>query len=263
MWIEKLARFGYATKGFVYILVGILAVLVALDAGGDTTGTSGALHKLAGQPYGQFLLGLIAVGLVGYSLWRLIQAINDPDNKGNDAKGLATRAGYVLSGLVYLALAYEAADLALGSGSSSGSSGGSREDMTAQVLSQPFGQWLVGTVGAVIIGVGFYRIYRAWKIKFRKTLDLRELDQGQETMIVQVCRVGIMARGIVYILLGFFVIQAARQFDPEKVKGMDQMLQTVAQQPFGKILLLLIALGLVAYGIYMEVQARYRRIKVD
>ncbi|MDY7022621.1 MAG: DUF1206 domain-containing protein [Cyanobacteriota bacterium] len=261
MWLENLARIGYATKGVVYILVGMLAVLVALGSGGKTTGTSGALNTIAEQPYGKVILVLVAVGLIGYSVWRLIQAVKDPGNKGNDLKGLATRAGYVLSGLAYTGLAYEAMDLVVNF--PGGNNGDSKEDWTARLLSQPFGRWLVGTVGAVIIGVGFYRIYRAWKVKFRKSLDLRELSYSQENVILQVCRVGIVARGIVYILLGFFVIQAARQFDPEKVRGLDQMLDTIVRQPMGKVMLLMMALGLVAYGIYMEVQARYRRIKVD
>ncbi|NJO47237.1 MAG: DUF1206 domain-containing protein [Oscillatoriales cyanobacterium RM2_1_1] len=258
MWIERLARFGYATKGVVYILIGMLAVLVAFNAGGKTTGSSGALRTIAEQPYGRFLLILIAIGLLGYALWRWVQAVKDPDHKGNDFKGLATRAGYILSGLIYAGLAFEATKLVLNFGGNG--DGDSREDWTAQLLSQPFGQWLAGTVGAVIVGVGFYRIYRAWKIKFRKSLNLQELDQNQTNLVVQVCRAGIVARGIVYVLLGFFLIQAAYQFDPEQVKGMDELFQTVARQPLGKVLLLLIALGMIAYGIYMEIQARYRRI---
>ncbi|MGB3405643.1 MAG: DUF1206 domain-containing protein [Microcoleaceae cyanobacterium] len=259
MWIERLARFGYATKGFVYGVIGVLAVVAAFSTGGKTTGSEGALQTLAAQPLGQILLLLIGVGLIGYIIWRIVQAVNDPDNKGSDFKGIFQRLGYVTSGLVYTGLAWTAFKLALGAGSSSGG-GNTKQDITAQILSQPFGRWMIGTMGAFIIGLGCYRLYKAYHTKFRKRLDLQELNLTQEKIIVNICRIGIAARGIVFILIGFFLIQAARQFDADEVRGLDGVLQTLAQQPFGKILLALVALGLIAYGIYMGVQARYRQI---
>lgn len=261
MWVERVASYGYATKGFVYILVGILAILVIFTQGGKITGTSGALHTVAQQPYGQFLLILIAFGLVSYSFWRLVQAIKDPRNQGNDAKGLLTRGGYILSGIIYSTLAYEAIDIVFDF--PGGNNEDSKEDWTARILLQPFGRWIVGIGGAMMIGVGFYRIYRALRVKFRKTLDLTELNEDQKTLVIQVCRVGILARGIIYILFGFFIIQAAYQFEANEVKGLDQLLQTIVIQPWGQLLLLLFALGLVAYGIYMEVKARYRNIDLN
>ncbi len=259
MWIERLARFGYATKGAVYILIGILAILAAFTTAGKKTDTTGALHTIAAQPLGQLLLILITVGFIGYTLWRFVQAIQDPDQKGTDPKGIVARGGYLIKGLIYGSLAFNAALLAMGSGGSNG--GNSKQDWTALLLAQPFGQWLVGTIGAFVIGIGLYRIYKAYHTKFRKYLDLRELNLTQEKLIVNICRFGIIARGVIFIMLGFFLIQAARQFDPNEVRGLDGTLQTVAQQPFGKFLLAIFALGLVAYGIYMGVQARYRRIK--
>lgn len=261
MWVEKLARLGYAAKGTVYGLIGILAVMAAFSTGGKTTDSKGALHTIAAQPFGSFLLVLVAIGLIGYVLWRLVQAITDPDNKGNDAKGIATRLGYAISGLIYAGLATEAILLATHSSKSGG--GKSKEDWTALVLQQPFGRWLVALGGALLIGLGFYMIYQAYKIKFRKKLDLTELDSKQETWAVRISRIGITARGIVFVMLGFFLIQASVQYDPEKARGLDGALQTIAQQPFGKILLGLMAIGLIAYGVYMWIQARYRRIKTS
>ena len=258
MWVERLARFGYATKGAVYGLIGILAVMAAFTAGGKTTDTKGALHTIAAQPHGQILLILVAVGLVGYVIWRFVQAIKDPDNKGSDAKGIATRIGYVISGLIYASLAVNAVLIVIGA---SGGGGSSKQTWTARILSQPFGQWLVGTIGAILIGVGLYRIYKAYRIKFRKKLDLRELDYKKEKLVVNVCRFGITARGVIFIMLGFFLIQAGRQSDASEVQGLDGTLQIIARQPHGKFLLGLAAFGLIAYGIYMFVQARYRLIK--
>ena len=262
--METLARFGYVAKGFVYGAIAILALLTAFSVGGntETTGTSGALEAISRQPFGQILLILIAIGLVGYVLWRLIQAIKDPDHKGTDAKGLFSRLGYLMSGLAYGGVAANAALLALGASNSGGSGDSSKQDWTAMVMQQPFGRWLVGLAGAVTIGIGFYRIYKAYKIKFRKKLDLSELDRDRQKWLVNISRVGIAARGVVFIMIGFFVLQAAHQYNPQKVKGLDGALFTLTQQPFGKALLALMALGLISYSIYLLVQARYRNINV-
>ena len=260
--MEKFARFGYAAKGFVYGAIGILALLTAFSLGGDTTGSSGALHAIAQQPFGKILLILIAVGLLGYVMWRLIQAVSDPENKGTDAKGLFSRLGYLLSGLAYLGVAFNAALLAFGSSSASSGGDSSKQDWTATVMQQPFGRWLVGIGGAITIGIGCYRIYKAYKTKFRKKLNLNELSSSQENWLVNISRFGVAARGVVFMMIGFFLIQAAHQYNPQKVKGLDGALSSLAQQPFGKVLLAVMALGLVSYAIYLALQARYRRIEI-
>lgn len=260
--METLARFGYAAKGFVYGAIGILALLAAFTAGGETTDTTGALHAIARQPFGKALLALIAIGLVGYVMWRFIEAIKDPRNKGHDAKGVFTRLGYILSGLAYAGVAFNAASLAIGA-SNSGGGGKSKEDWTAIVMQQPFGRWLVGLVGALIIGIGCWRLYQAYQIKFRKKLNLSELNSEQQDWLVNVSRFGIAARGVVFIAIGFFVLQAAHQYNPDKVRGLDGVLLTFAQQPFGKVFLALTAAGLVAYAVYLFVEARYSRIKIN
>ncbi|MEM7593385.1 MAG: DUF1206 domain-containing protein [Cyanobacteria bacterium P01_A01_bin.83] len=261
--METFARFGYAAKGFVYAAIGILALLAAFSVGGgETTDTSGALQTIAAQPFGQILLALIAFGLVGYVIWRFIQAVNDPGDKGSDAKGLVARLGYLLSGLTYTGVAVNAALLAIGS-SNGGGGGNSKQDWTATILEQPFGRWLVGVGGAITIGIGFWRIYRAYKTKFRKKLDLHELNTQQTDWLVNISRFGIAARGVVFVMIGFFILQAAHQYNPEKVKGLDGALLTLAQQPFGKVLLALMALGLVAYAVYLLLQARYRDIQTS
>lgn len=260
--METFARFGYAAKGFVYGAVGILALLAAFSIGGDTTDTTGALHAIAEQPFGKILLALIAIGLVGYVAWQLIRAINDPRDKGTDAKGIVTRIGYFLSGLAYIGVAINAGMLAIGASNSSSGGGSSKQDWTAMVMEQPLGRWLVGIAGAITIGIGFYRLYRAYKIKFRKKLDMRELDSGKQDLLVNISRFGIAARGVVFVMIGFFILQAAKNFDPQKVKGLDGALLTLTQQPFGKVLLALMALGLMAYALYLFVEARYLRIEL-
>lgn len=259
--MEKLARFGYAAKGFVYGAIAILALLAAFSIGGKTTDTTGALQTIAQQSFGQLLLILIAIGLVGYVLWLLIQAIKDPEHKGTDAKGIFSRLGYALTALAYMGVAGNAALLAFGSSNSGG--GDSKQDWTATVMQQPLGRWIVGLGGALVMGIGCYRIYQAYKTKFRQKLNLSELDSQQKNWLVNISRFGIAARGVVFIMIGFFVLQAARQYNPQKVQGLDGVLYTLTQQPFGKALLALMAFGLLSYAVYLMLQARFRRIKVN
>lgn len=259
MWVERLARLGYTAKGIVYAIIGVLAVQAALGTGGKTTDQKGALGEIATQPFGKFLLALMALGLIGYVIWRFVEAVQDPEHKGNDAKGLATRLGAAMSGIIYASLAFSAIRLAMGSGASSSNSN-STQDWTARLMSQPFGQWLVGLGGALIIGLGFYQFYKAYKAKFRKHLKLQEMSPTEETWATRLGRFGEGARGVVFVITGFFLLEAARQSDPNQARGLDGALQSLAQQPYGPWLLGIVALGLVAYGIHMGVQARYRRI---
>lgn len=260
MWVERLARFGYAAKGIVYAIVGVLAVQAAFGAGGQTTDTKGALSAIAAQPFGKFLLALVTLGLIGYVLWRFVEAIKDPEHKNHDdAKGWARRVGAGISGLIYASLALSAIRLLMGSGRGN-SSTSSTQDWTARLLSQPFGQWLVGIVGAFTIGLGFYQLYKAYKAKFRKQMKLHEMSSTEETWATRIGRLGEAARGVVFVIIGFFLLQAARQSDASQAQGLDGALQSLSQQPHGPWLLGIVALGLVAYGIHMGVQARYRRI---
>ncbi len=256
-WIDRLGRFGYAAKGVVYAIVGILAFQVAIGSGGRTTGSSGALQSVANQPFGQILLGAIAIGLVGYVVWRFAEAIYDPENKGTDAKGIATRIGYVVSGILYGFLAFTAVQIITGNG---GGGGSSTESFTARLMSQPFGQWLVGIVGIITIAAGFEQLQRAYTASFQKKFKMGEMSPTEQTWATRLGRFGLAARGVVWTMIGIFFIVAAYQAQPQEAEGLAQVLQTLTQQPFGPWLLGIVALGLIAYGIFMEIQARYRRM---
>lgn len=258
LWVERLARFGMAAKGTVYGIVGLLAVQAAFGTGGQTTDTQGALQAIVAQPFGKILLSFVAIGLIGYVLWRFVQAIKDPENKGTDAKGIAQRLGYAVNGLIYAGLAFSAVGIVLGS--SSGGSSNSTQDGTAILLSQPFGQWLVGTVGAFVIGVGFYQFYQAFTAKFQQKLNLTGLSSIEEKWVIGISKFGLAARGVVFCVIGFFLIQAARQSDASEARGLGEALQALVEQPYGPWILGVVAFGLVAYGIYMVIQARYRRV---
>ncbi len=257
-WLEPAARVGYAARGFVYIVVGYLALLAAWGGGGQTTDTKGALQKMLEAPFGQVLLGLVALGLVCYAVWRFIQGFQDADGHGNDAKGIATRIGLVISGITNVLLAYFALSLIfpalVGGGGSSG--GGGNSDITAKLLSQPYGQWLVGILGLIVIGVGITHFVKAAKAKFEKYLDMR----GRENWMRRTAQFGLSARGVTFLIIGGFFLVAAYQADPSEARGLGGALSALQQQPFGWILLGIVALGLLAFAVYSFILARYRRI---
>jgi hypothetical protein len=259
-WVVWLARFGYAAKGIVYLIIGGLALQAALGSGGGTTGKRGALVEIITNPYGQILLGLVAAGLIGYVLWRFVQAVKDPDNKGSDAKGIVTRIGYAVSGLIYAGLALVASQLIIGSRGDGNSK--TPRDWTADLLAAPYGRWIVGLIGVVIIGFAFYQFYQTYSARFRQYFKLGEMSVQQEKWATYAGRIGFATRGIVQSIIGGFLVVAAWQYDASEAGGLGKALQTLAQQPHGPWLLGCVAAGLIAYGIYSLVLARYRRIYI-
>jgi len=253
--IAWLARGGYAARGVVYLIVGWLALLAALGGGGRTTDSEGALITILQQPFGTVLLALVALGLVAYAFWRLVQAAMDPDHHGTDAKGLAIRGGLLVSAVSHLLLAFFALSLIFGWGTGGGGDGA--QDWTAWLLQQPFGRWLVALVGLAVIGAGVAHVVKGYRAHFEQYL---EMDRDLLDKASPVCRFGLIARGVVFLIIGGFFLAAAWRFSSGEVVGLQGALQTLQQQPYGWILLAIVALGLFAFGVYGLIQARYRRI---
>jgi hypothetical protein len=258
--LEWLARAGYASRGLVYVIIGWLAVVAAFGAGGQTTDSKGALQTILGQPFGKVLLGLVALGLLGYAAWRVTQAVADPDDHGKDAKGVAVRGGLAVSAVTHTLLAIAAASMVFGFGSGGGGGGdGGTSDWTAWLLEKPFGQWLVGLVGVAVMGAGVAHVWKGWHAKFDKYLTW---DGDTERVDRPICRFGLVARGVAFLLVGGFLLIAAWQADPDEAKGLSGMLQTLQQQPYGWALLGVMAIGLVAFGLYSLIESAYRRVEV-
>ena len=257
-WVEKLARFGYAAKGVVYIVMGVLAVLAAAGAGGRTTDQNGTFRVIEDAPLGREMLGFVAIGLLGYVLWRSVQAIADPDGDGAGLRGIAKRVGYAGSALIHAFFALTAASQALGQGDDWGSSS---EEWTGWFLSFPLGWLIVAGVGAGVVGVGLYQIYEAYHAEFKKYLKLGALGGGEHGWIEHGGRFGVAARGVVFAVAGVFLVLAALHSDEREVRGLGGALSAFLEQPFfGALLLGIVAVGLVAYGLLMLVVARFRRI---
>lgn len=257
--VEKLARFGYAAKGFVYFLVGLLAAQAALGKGGKTTDSSGALTTLVNQPFGKGLLALITIGLLGYALWRIVQTLFDPEHSGEKptAKHILQRLGYGFSAIAYLGLAFTAIQLIMGTASNNGDS---TSDWTARLMAQPFGRWLVALVGLVVVIVGLSYLYQAYKAKFQRCLNLHQMNQTERQWAKRLGQFGIGARGIVFAIIGIFLISAALRANANEARGVGGALAALAVQPFGAWLLGTVALGLIAYSFYSLLEARYRQI---
>ena len=262
-WIEGLGRFGHVAIGVVYTTIGVLAAQTALSSGGGTTDSHGALGWIVQAPFGRAILAALALGFAGYATWRFTQAVRDTESKGTTPMGVINRLVYAFIGATYGALALSAFDLALGHAASGGDSGdAAAQDWTAWLLSQPFGQVLVAAAGLGIIGVGLVQFYLAYSGKCCDSLQTSELNQTQDRVVRAGGRIGFSARGISLAIVGILLLVAAVDARSDDVRGLGGALATLAQRPFGPWLLGIVASGLVAYGAFMIVKARYGRLVV-
>ncbi len=255
-----LARLGYAIKGVVYIIIGWLAVQLAIGTGGKATGRHGALQTVSQQPFGHFLLIVVAIGLLAYALWSFIQAIYDTEGAGRSAKGVVKRIAYAAVGVSYALLSFGAFKLIAGAGNSGKNSTASTQGWTALLLKQPFGVVLVVLVGLIVLGIAVALFMEAYKMQFLRHLNLSGVSATVRKVVTFLGRLGYAAQGVVFVIIGLFLIIAAVDRNPGQAKGLNTALLVLAQQPFGKFLLAIVALGFLAYGIYSWVEARYRRV---
>jgi hypothetical protein len=260
-WIEAAGRVGYAAKGIVYALVGVLAVKAAVGAGGATEGRKEVLHRVADGPLGEVLLVAIGVGLLGYALWRVLSAILDPEHAGSDSKGMVKRGGYLVSGIIHAGLALSAFR-ALAGTPEQGSEAATR-GWTARLLEQPFGPVLVGLVGVAILGAAAAQLVRAYRASFLHKMRSQDMSAAVRRWAERLGRLGYAARGVVFAMVGGFLMIAALQASPNEARGLGGALDTLARQPYGPFLLGLVALGLLAYGVFAIFESRYRRMTMS
>jgi len=258
-WLEGLARAGLATRGLLYLVIGALAVQVARGHGDERADKKGALQAVVRQPLGRLLLLAMAVGLGGYALWRFVEAIVGPGDEPDRAKAMVKRVGCAARGVLYTAFFVSAVQLIVSSGGKSGSAN-AQSDSTARVLNWPGGRWLVLATGVAVVAGGIYVGWRGLSRKFRKRLKSAEMSREERRWIIGFGAVGMVARMIVFTMIGVFLINAAVEHDPNQAVGIDGALKRLATRPYGPALLVVVALGLAAYGIYSLGEARFRRV---
>lgn len=260
-WVETLARAGYATRGALYIIVGALAAMAAFGYGGGTTDTKGALLELYRQPFGALLLVLSALGLAGYAAFLLCRAGLDPEHEAKGRWAPFKRGWWALMAVVHFGLATWALSMALGSTPAAHDGDQQARGLTALVLGwRPLGPWLVAGVGVGFIGGAAYNLYCAYRAKLDDALDLSRLHGAARRWVERACRFGIAARACVGLVAGAFFVVAAIRSNPYEAKGFADSLGALRAMPFGAYLFGAVSLGLVAFGAYELVEARYRRI---
>jgi Domain of Unknown Function (DUF1206) len=254
-WFDRGIRFGMVVYGVVHLLVAWLAIQLALGQHNETASQKGAMQTLAKQPFGPFLLWLVAIGMFVLVLWRGLEAVVG-HQEYDGAKRWRKRAVSAFKAILYGYVGILALQYAMGSGSSSGSGTSS---YTAKLMNQPFGRWLVGLVGVAIIAYGANYARRGWTEKFMENLDARGTAGDVGTAYRWIGKVGYIAKGIAFAIVGGLFIAAAVTHNAKKSGGLDDALHTVLQQPFGPFLLILIGAGIGCYGVFCFARARHLR----
>ncbi|SDM27149.1 DUF1206 domain-containing protein [Sediminibacillus halophilus] len=257
LWIRRFGRIGYMAQGIVFALIGFLALLAAAGFGGKTAGTSGMFQSLAALPLGEILIWIIGFGLFGYIVWQLIRAFKDPDGYGKGIRGLTIRTGFFISALIYGGISVKALKIAVHAGRSGGNS---EQTMSAKLLSQPFGPWLLGLFGFVVFCFAVYEAGIGIKGSYMKKFKQGEMEEKEEKVARITGKIGMISRGIVFGLVGYFFVQTAVTTDPDKAKGLDESLSELAQQPYGRWLLGIVSLGFILFGLYQVFRGRYQRM---
>lgn len=252
--IEALMRAGYAARGVVYLIVGGIAFFAAVN-GGEAEGSTGALAFLVRQPFGMALLSIVAAGLFAYTAWRFVDGVMDLENEGDNAEGYASRAGQLLSGATHAVLGVTAVSIIL-NGADSQNDGGrnSAESWTAMLIDNPLGRAVILAAGAVTVGVGIYLFIKAYKAAYKSKIRQTETTQK----LAPVIRFGLVAHGVVLLIIGGLITWAGLTHDPDKAAGLEEALRILETQTFGRTLLGLAGAGLAGFAVYCFVMARYR-----
>jgi hypothetical protein len=259
-WADRLARLGFCARGVVYIVVGLIALQVASSGSDDSEANKeGALREISERPLSGLLLTVLAVGLAGYALWRLTEALWGKRDEHDERKRTIKRLGSAGRAALYVAFLVSTVRF-MQRGPQEGKGGEQEQGWTAQVLDLPGGRWIVGLVAIALLGAGAYIAYRGLAQKFAKRLDTSDMGPVTGRTVDVLGTIGMAARGAIVSLAGYLLLRAALDFDPKQAQGLDGTLKVIAQQAYGQVLLSLVAIGIIAYGLYSFAEARYRQL---
>jgi fumarate reductase subunit D len=256
--LALLERLGYVVRGALYAVMGLLALGFALGVGGgQTTDLSGSLVFLIGNPLGKLVLVVVAVGLGAYAVWGFTRAIYDPLHRGRDAGGYAARLGFVSSAISYAAIVFFALRILVGSG---GGAGDSTQKSIAAILTHPGGGPLTIVIGLVAILIGLGQFLEAYRATFKEDLKGAEMSTSERDIAIKLGRFGMFARGVIFLIIGWFLVQAGLHHDAGQVQGFGGAFLFLLGQPFGRVVLGIVALGFVALGLHSFACARWIRL---
>jgi len=252
-WSIPVMRAGYAGRGIVYLVVAGVS-LYTLWARGHAAGTSEALSSIRDSAWGIPVLVLIALGMLAYAIWRVVDATYDLEDYGTDAKGIIARAGMLVTGTLHLTIGILAV-IALFK-LSDGGSGSGLSDAVSKVMALPAGRALVALAGLVTIGAGLYYLHKAWKRKYREVLASNHFTRNWDPML----RAGVAAQGVIVTLIGGFITYAGLTADPEKAGGVGEAFSWLHEQAYGQILVIAVCIGLLGFALFCFVNATHRII---
>jgi len=255
--MRLLGRAGFLARGIMYIVIGWIALLVAFRKTGQQADRTGALHELSSTPFGVVALWVLVIGFLGMAIWRLSEAAFGVPGAGR--RQTLTRLASLGKAVIYALIAWGVLEYAIGIGSPQ-SSDQQSVDLTATVMRHPGGRIAVIIIGLALIGAGVYLGYQAWRKQFLDDLRLREMRPRTRRIVEWLGRVGGVARGIVFITAGIFLVVAAAEAKPSEAKGIDSALRALAHTPLGPWLLVLVAVGLIMFGLFSCCEARWRRM---
>lgn len=251
--VQRLARLGFAARASIYLLIGVFTLLLAFGKRPPEDDQRGAMQELARHTGGFLLLAVLAFGLAGYALWRFSEAAFGGRYSEHKA---GSRLKSFFRGCVYAVLAYTAVDVLL---HSSRSQANQQQLWSAKVMSHQGGRWLVGLVGLVLLIVGAALVFEGLRRRFKKDFKLAEMPPATRKTVWILGTIGTTARGVVFGLTGFFVLQAAWHYDSSKARGLDGALRRLSESHGGKIWVTAAGLGLIAFGLYGYAEAAWRR----
>jgi Domain of Unknown Function (DUF1206) len=254
-WVKWLARIGMMCSALLWLVVGALAVGVAVGAGGEPTDRTGALNEIGKQTWGKVLLIVLAVGFAGYAVWRFTAAVLGCKVETNEELGWGKRLWHAARGCFYAFLCYTTVAILLGSHSDS-----NEKQHTEAILDWPGGRWVVGALGLGVVAWGIGSVYRAVSRSFKDELHTEKMSTSARRWTTRAGVVGYLARAVVLVLIGVFLVRAAHDYDPDEAVGLDGALQKLAQQTYGTLLLGVVAAGIVVYGLFYLVRAAYREV---
>ncbi|HKW13368.1 MAG TPA: DUF1206 domain-containing protein, partial [Candidatus Krumholzibacteria bacterium] len=258
-WVRRCMRFGYIVRGVIYLVMGVIAVRLAFGIRGAAMSQTGAIATIGHQPFGIILLVSVGVGLAGYSLWNAVCAALDPFHEGHSIGGLMTRAGLASSAIAYAALLVVTVRFILGSHSH----GTTSYAWITQLLAKPYGAWVVGMSGlAGIAGAVLGEIVPGIRGSFRESLDLARRSRLEQRWAMRMGRIGIITRGVMFAIIGIYLVAAAFHANPHHQTGTDGALLGLARQPFGLALLSGAGLGLIIFGVFSIMCARWMRMHI-